>query len=664
MFRRALATDEAVGVRSPEALGCASIRGCGKENELQRRQALVDLAEGDLDAPEAPVDSVEACLHPVHAAVHVFDAGAISAAERAAIPAVGCPAGCQGAGGRLRQAAEHGEHVTPETLRAEVATLHGAIRSRRANTARGARSPAPRTSAPHRPQLAADVVAPAPPPPPVVASEAPPEAATAQPAAVQSATSPAAADRLGNRIAELAARIQAATYELLVLIREFDASGGWSGFASCAVWLSWRTGLAPGAAREHVRVVQALEYLPELSDAMRRGRVSYSKVRAVTLRGGSRGNAGAGAPGGGRMSGTARRAAAGGAGRGRRHPRRAGDGAPHRLRRRHRHDAARRGRRRAGRRPPDADGSPALRRALAARDGQCRFPGCAARRARGPARTRHRAPVARLTLRSRRANTARGAAFTGAANERTAQAWLAAADVGRRTRTVSPRAAAGPRGARRAVPAPPSTSSTTSGRSCTPSASPPAGMRARLGFVAAGRDRGLGLDCGGGCTDTRSMSCIFRRGQPFGVLLLTVVGLGAAVEPRAQEGDRSALVAFYDATGGAHWSTATRWNSRAPIGEWHGVTSDGAGRVTRLVLPANNLTGRIPPELGALASLEFLFLPENDLTGRIPPELGALANLRTRRPGGADPAGAGRPGQSRHSPATRWRGGSRRSWAP
>ena len=33
----------------------------------------------------------------------------------------------------IRQAAEHGEHVTPETLRAEVATLHGAISSLRAD---------------------------------------------------------------------------------------------------------------------------------------------------------------------------------------------------------------------------------------------------------------------------------------------------------------------------------------------------------------------------------------------------------------------------------------------------------------------------------------------------------------------------------------------------
>ncbi len=89
-------------------------------------------------------------------------------------------------------------------------------------------------------------------------------------------------ERLGERIAELSSRIQAATYDLLVLIREFDAQIGWSGWTSCAHWLSWRTGLAPGAAREHVRVARALGKLPKLSDAMRRGSVSYSKVRAVT----------------------------------------------------------------------------------------------------------------------------------------------------------------------------------------------------------------------------------------------------------------------------------------------------------------------------------------------------------------------------------------------
>ena len=90
-------------------------------------------------------------------------------------------------------------------------------------------------------------------------------------------------ERLGESIAELAARIQAATYQLLVLIREFDERAGWNGgFRSCAHWLNWRTGLDLGAAREKVRVARALAELPRLSAAMQRGDLSYSKVRALT----------------------------------------------------------------------------------------------------------------------------------------------------------------------------------------------------------------------------------------------------------------------------------------------------------------------------------------------------------------------------------------------
>ena len=90
-------------------------------------------------------------------------------------------------------------------------------------------------------------------------------------------------DRLGDEIAELSAHLDAATARLLDLIREFDARGGWSnGFRSCAAWLSWRVGFAPGAAREHVRVARALGTLPLLSQALGRGELSYAKVRELT----------------------------------------------------------------------------------------------------------------------------------------------------------------------------------------------------------------------------------------------------------------------------------------------------------------------------------------------------------------------------------------------
>ena len=70
----------------------------------------------------------------------------------------------------------------------------------------------------------------------------------------------------------MAARIHAATYELLVLLREFDQRTGWNnGFVSCAHWLHWRTGIALGAAREKVRVAHALAALPLVSATMQRG---------------------------------------------------------------------------------------------------------------------------------------------------------------------------------------------------------------------------------------------------------------------------------------------------------------------------------------------------------------------------------------------------------
>ncbi|MGE0546239.1 MAG: DUF222 domain-containing protein [Kofleriaceae bacterium] len=89
---------------------------------------------------------------------------------------------------------------------------------------------------------------------------------------------------LGEHIAEMAAHLDAATHRLLTDLRTFDGAGGWytQGFPSCAKWLSWRVGWTNGTSREHVRVAQALKALPAIDDALRRGEVSYSKVRAMT----------------------------------------------------------------------------------------------------------------------------------------------------------------------------------------------------------------------------------------------------------------------------------------------------------------------------------------------------------------------------------------------
>ena len=81
-----------------------------------------------------------------------------------------------------------------------------------------------------------------------------------------------------------AVRLAAATAAWLRLIAEFDRRDGWHGYGimSCAHWLAWQCGLSPGAAREHVRVARSLQSLPLIEAAFSSGRLSYSKVRALT----------------------------------------------------------------------------------------------------------------------------------------------------------------------------------------------------------------------------------------------------------------------------------------------------------------------------------------------------------------------------------------------
>jgi hypothetical protein len=91
-------------------------------------------------------------------------------------------------------------------------------------------------------------------------------------------------EALDERILNLCTRINAATYELLVMIREFDERGGclkW-GLDCTSKWLAWRCDLSMATAREKVRVAQALKHLPSISAAFATGELSYSKVRSLT----------------------------------------------------------------------------------------------------------------------------------------------------------------------------------------------------------------------------------------------------------------------------------------------------------------------------------------------------------------------------------------------
>ncbi len=123
-----------------------------------------------------------------------------------------------------------------------------------------------------------------------------PTAATSTPPPLQSSrhsrlapTDPASLasqsiDELDSAICRLARQMNAESYRLLVLVRALDERMGWAkwSFPSCAEWLAWRCGLSLSAAREKVRTAHALRDLPQISAAFRDGRLSYSKVRALT----------------------------------------------------------------------------------------------------------------------------------------------------------------------------------------------------------------------------------------------------------------------------------------------------------------------------------------------------------------------------------------------
>lgn len=93
-----------------------------------------------------------------------------------------------------------------------------------------------------------------------------------------------AAESLRAEITELSAYIYAATCRLLELIRAFDENRYWEeqGFVSCAAWLNFHCGLGPNAARERLRVAHALPGLPKIREAFSEGKLSFSKVRAMT----------------------------------------------------------------------------------------------------------------------------------------------------------------------------------------------------------------------------------------------------------------------------------------------------------------------------------------------------------------------------------------------
>ncbi|MYJ79524.1 MAG: hypothetical protein F4047_15550 [Caldilineaceae bacterium SB0670_bin_27] len=126
------------------------------------------------------------------------------------------------------------------------------------------------------------------------------------------------------------------------------------------------------------------------------------------------------------------------------------------------------------------------------------------------------------------------------------------------------------------------------------------------------------------------------RGTLFIVAFLVALALlTAATKVHATESDtpdgdadRAALTALFNATDGENWVNNQNWLTDKPLSTWYGVTTNGNGRVTQLILRGNRLSGEIPPQLGSLTQLERLVIDDNLLVGLIPPELGNLTQLQ------------------------------------
>ena len=102
----------------------------------------------------------------------------------------------------------------------------------------------------------------------------------------------------------------------------------------------------------------------------------------------------------------------------------------------------------------------------------------------------------------------------------------------------------------------------------------------------------------------------------------------------AHAGDRAALGALFDSTGGGAWFNTWGWKTDAPLSRWHGVTTDSAGRVTEIDLSGpfgNGLTGSVPEEIGQLSELVWLDLSGNDLGGSLPERISDLTRLAELR---------------------------------
>ena len=118
--------------------------------------------------------------------------------------------------------------------------------------------------------------------------------------------------------------------------------------------------------------------------------------------------------------------------------------------------------------------------------------------------------------------------------------------------------------------------------------------------------------------------------------ILTALLLCGPISAQISTADFEALRAIYEATGGAGWTNNTGWDFKNATADdvkpynaqegtgWFGINEIRKGRVSKLELPANGLTGELPEAIYALDGMRTLNLSGNGLTGSLSPEIGRL----------------------------------------
>lgn len=90
--------------------------------------------------------------------------------------------------------------------------------------------------------------------------------------------------------------------------------------------------------------------------------------------------------------------------------------------------------------------------------------------------------------------------------------------------------------------------------------------------------------------------------------------------------DSLALIDLYNNNGGANWVKNSNWLTSAPAASWSGVTAR-FGRVNKLYLPYNNLSGPILSSFANLTGANYINFSNNQLNGTIPSFLSSLTSL-------------------------------------